>query len=107
LEKLRTLGEVVSLPKKTGIDPVRILMYLTLLFLIAKFFGLTKAYLGIDPFGFEIEYVWGVVAIAIGVLYREIRDLRNNLNSQFEKLSSKLSEQGGRISKIEGKLNAH
>jgi len=99
------IREVSSLlGRKKGVDPATAVIFLIILFLIAKFLGITKAYLKIDPFGLEPEIVWGAMATAIGVLYKEIRDLRRSLNDQIEKFNSKLSDHGEKIAKLEAKM---
>lgn len=80
-----------------------VVLALIIIFLILKFLGLAKQFLGIDPFGLEIDLVWGLVAAGFGILYRETRELRKTVDSQFDKLSTRLSSQGERIAKLEGK----
>jgi len=53
--------------RKKGINLSTIIIYLVILFLVAKFLGLTKDYLNIDHFEFEPEILCEAMATAIGV----------------------------------------
>lgn len=92
-----------NLPKKgASISVWTLILWLVVGFLIAKFLGLTKAFLHIDPYGLEnLDFVSGALAIGIGVLYKEIRDLRKDLNSQIQYLSENLHLHGERLARLE------
>ena len=92
-----------DLPKgKKGLNLSDIAIILIILFLVAKFLGLTKAYLGIDPFGIEGEnLVWVIMATGFGVLYKEGKDIGKRMDEYIEriaKLEVKVDklEQGGK-----------
>jgi hypothetical protein len=76
-----------------------LIIYLVIAFLIAKFLGLTKTFLHIDPpdlYGFDLnnlQWVWAPLAIGLGVVYKELRDIRKSLVNQ-----------GERIARLEGKI---
>jgi len=52
------------------------------MFLIGKFLGLLKVF-DIDPFGAEPEWVYGVIALGVGVLYNEILTFGLGTSSVF------------------------
>ena len=95
------------MPKKAKYGIGDVLIWLVIAFLVAKFLGLTKAYLNIDPFGleFNLEFVWAPMAVGIGVLYNEMRGLRKEMLSQNERILNRLQEHGERIAKLEVKMN--
>jgi len=82
------------------VDPITIVVALILMFLLGKFLGLLQIF-DIDPFGVEPEWVYGVLALAIGVLYKELRDLSKEVRTQFQKVNDTLSVFGERIAKLE------
>jgi hypothetical protein len=79
----------INLPKgKKGLSLSDIAIILIILFLVAKFLGLTKAYLGIDPFGIEGEnLVWVIMATGFGVLYKEGKDTGKRMNDLIERIA--------------------
>ncbi len=90
-----------NLPRKGPLPAFRlptisigaVVIWIIIAFFISKFLGLTKTYLNIDPYGLEnLDFVSGALAIAIGVLYKEIRDLRQNTNMQFQRLTDTLHQ---------------
>jgi len=87
--------------KEEGINPITIVIALIIMFLIGKFLGLWKAF-NIDPFGVEPEWVYGVLAIAIGVLYKEVRDLDKEVKEQFQKVNNNLTRLGEKLARLEG-----
>lgn len=91
--------------KKEDVNIASVIMLLVIIFLILKFLGLAKRLWGIDPYGLEIEYVWGLVAAGFGLLYKEIKDLRRELAGQIEKLTTRLTEQGEEIARLEGAIS--
>ncbi|MEM2122633.1 MAG: hypothetical protein QXE79_03250 [Candidatus Bathyarchaeia archaeon] len=86
--------------KRREIDPITIIIALILAFLIGKFLSLWRAF-NIDPFGVEPEWVYGVLALGIGVLYKEIRDLGKEVRRQLQKINDNLSGFGERIARLE------
>jgi hypothetical protein len=101
-----------KLPKRGGFGGIgsptisvwAIIVWLVVLFLIAKFLGLTRVFLHIDPYGLEnLDFVSGALAIGIGVLYKEIRDLRKETNEQLRRLSTDLQQHGERLARLEVK----
>jgi hypothetical protein len=64
---------------------------LILTFLMAKFVGLLKI-LNIDLFEVEPEWVYGVLAIGIGILYKEIRDLGRETWTRLQKIDEALKK---------------
>jgi hypothetical protein len=77
------------LPKgKKGLSLSDIIIILIILFLVAKFLGLTKAYLGVDPFGIEGEnLVWVIMATGFGVLYKEGKDTGKRMDTYIERVA--------------------
>lgn len=78
-----------DLPKgKKGLSLSDVVIILIILFLVLKFLGLTKAYLGLDPFGIEGEnLVWVIVATGFGVLYKETRDVGKRMDGYIERIA--------------------
>ena len=90
----------MSRRRKEGIDPITVVIALIIMFLIGKFLGLFKIF-NIDPFGVEPEWVYGVLAIGIGVLYKEIRDLGKETRTRLQHIDDTLSKFGERIACLE------
>ena len=82
-----------NLPKKEKITVSDIIIYAIIAFLVAKFLGLTRTFLNVDPFGVNFEFVWAPMAVGIGVIYKELNDVKKNLVTY-----------GERLARIEGKL---
>jgi len=82
------------------VNPITVVVALILMFLFGKFLGLLKVF-DIDPFGVEPEWVYGVLALGIGVLYKEIRDLGKEVRTRLQKVDDTLSVFGERIAKLE------
>jgi hypothetical protein len=82
------------------VDPVTVVVVLVLAFLVGKFLGLWRLF-HVDPFGVEPEWAYGVLALGIGVLYKELRDLSREVREQLQRISGDLSEFGERIAKLE------
>jgi hypothetical protein len=112
LSKTETDGE---LPKKGGFGGIgvptfgaisvgAIIIWLVVLFLVAKFLGLTRLFLHIDPYGLEnLDFVSGALAVGIGVLYKEVRDLRKEMNDKLRDLTGNLQQHGERLARLEAK----
>jgi len=86
--------------RRGGYDPLTVVIAIVLVFLIGKFLGLLKVF-NIDPFGVEPEWVYGVLAIGIGVLYKEIRDLGKETRAHLQKIDDTLSKCIERIARLE------
>lgn len=86
--------------REERINPITVVIALIIMFLIGKFLGLFKVF-NIDPFGVEPEWVYGVLAIGIGVLYKEIRDLGRETRASLQKIDETLSKFGERIACLE------
>lgn len=102
-EKQQQSNQGEKMPKRRKeerIDPITVVIALIIVFLIAKFIGLLKVF-NIDPFGVEPEWVYGVLAIAIGVLYKEIKDLGNEVRARLQKIDETISKFGERIASLE------
>ena len=93
------MGEEMS-RRKEGYNPLTVVIAIVIIFLIGKFLGLFKAF-NIDPFGVEPEWVYGVLAIGIGVLYKEIRDLGKETRTHLQKIDDTLSKCCERIARLE------
>ena len=83
------IEENTNLPKeRKGLSLSDIAIIVIILFLVAKFLGLTKAYLGIDPFGIEGEnLVWVIMATGFGVLYKENKDMGKRMDKYIERIA--------------------
>jgi hypothetical protein len=86
--------------REEGYNPLTVVIAIVIVFLIGKFLGLFKVF-NIDPFGVEPEWVYGVLAIGIGVLYKEIRDLGKETRAHLQKIDDALSKCGERIARLE------
>jgi hypothetical protein len=93
------LGEEMS-RRREGYNPLTVVIAIVIIFLIGKFLGLFKVF-NIDPFGLEPDWVYGVLAIGIGVLYKKIRDLGKETRTQLQKIDDTLSKFGERIARLE------
>jgi hypothetical protein len=94
------LGDEMPRRREEGINPLTVVIAIVIVFLIGKFLGLFKVF-NIDPFGLEPEWVYGVLAIGIGVLYKEIRDLGKETRTNLQKIDDTLSKLGERIARLE------
>lgn len=86
--------------REEGYNPLTVVIAIVIVFLIGKFLGLFKVF-NIDPFGVEPEWVYGVLAIGIGVLCKEIRDLGKETRAHLQKIDDALSKCGERIARLE------
>lgn len=90
----------MSRRREEEINPVTVVIALITMFLIGKFLGLFKIF-NIDPFGIEPEWVYGVIAIGIGVLYKEIRDLDKKMRTRLQQINDTISRLIERIVSLE------
>lgn len=95
------MGE--EMPKKEKVSPITIVVAIVIMFLIGKFLGLLQIF-DIDPFGVEPEWVYGVIAVGIGVLYKEIRDLGKEVRERLQSIDNTLSTFGERLARLETKF---
>jgi len=97
------LGENLS-RRRQQISPITIVIAIVIMFLIGKFLGLLQIF-NIDPFGVEPEWVYGVLAIGIGVLYKELRDLGKEVRGRLQNIDNTLSILRERLATLETKAD--
>ncbi len=97
------MGENLS-RRRQQISPITIVIAIVIMFLIGKFLGLLQIF-NIDPFGVEPEWVYGVLAIGIGVLYKELRDLGKEVRGRLQNIDNTLSILRERLATLETKAD--